>query len=597
MQINSIFVFQNKIGSNYISNHKQNINNEKSTFGLKMSESIKSDSISFTSKVRISSAEKLTKYATKLLEEHGLKENQKVHITGGSKYLPLMNALSAQSYKNGSGLVSYKVIEPEIEALKSKYNITETFDFEKKEISDLKTSNALFINLEDSVNHYKNAQLTKSEIKTELDKIRTIVPKSVQNLFKISPKEILKDALDMHEGQPLAIRCEREHLPFVEKIVDWAYSKNNTKLVNITIADDNRINMLKYAKESVLEEVPNVSRDMEQEFYDKDVAYLVLDGADPKRLDGIPSDRIVKNNKARNTVLEELYDKTISNVPWLVYYAPTTKSCANVYPEHKNPIDALKHAYKDANKINRIGHLSEHVEQLNYRAKRMNELIDNGFRTLHYVSVDSKTKLPDGKTDFKITMSPKSVFNAARMKMNKYGHEPLVNIPTEEVFTAPQADTAQGVISATMPLTLNGKIVEGIKFRFDKGKIIDIKADTNEEMLKSHIKSFENADRLGEVAIVAGSPISKTGRLFNSTLLDENASCHLAIGNAYPDTIKGATKIEDYNQMKQYLKDLNINISATHNDFMVGGEGVNVFAINDKTGETIEVIKNDKFLL
>ena len=597
MQINGLYIFQSKMGSNNISNNNMHKNRQISAFGLKMSEAIKSDIVSFTSNVKYSSAEKLTNYAVKILEENGLKENQKVHITGNSKYLPLMNALSAEAYKKGSGLVSYRVIEPEMEALKKKYNIFETFDFEKKEINDLKESKALFINLDDDVNHYQKAKLSKSEIKTELDKVRTVVPKSVQKLFLISPKEILKDALDMHEGQPLAIRCEREHLPMVEKLVDWAYSKNDTRLVNVAIADYNRVNMLKYAKESVLEEVPNVSKDMEQEFYDKDVAYLVLDGADPKRLDGIPSHRIVKNNKARNTALAEIYDKTTSNVPWLVYYAPTTKSCASVYTEYKNPIDALKHAYKDANKINRIGHLSEHVEQLNYRAKKMNELIDNGYRTLHYVSVDAKTKLPDGKTDFQITMSPKSVFNAARMKMDKYGHEPLVNIPTEEVFTAPQADTAQGVISATMPLTLNGKIVDGIRFRFDKGKIVEVKADTNEEMLKSHIKSFENADRLGEVAIVAGSPIAKTGRLFNSTLLDENAACHLAIGNAYPDTVKGAVEIEDYNKMKQYLKDLNINSSATHNDFMVGGVGVNISAINDETGDIIEVIKNDKFLL
>ena len=176
-------------------------------------------------------------------------------------------------------------------------------------------------------------------------------------------------------------------------------------------------------------------------------------------------------------------------------------------------------------------------------------------------------------------------------------HTEIKNIPTEEVFTSPQADTAEGVISATMPLSLNGKIVEGIRFKFEKGKMVDIKADKNEEMLKKHIAANDNADRLGEVALVAGSPIAETGRLFNSTLLDENASCHLAFGNSYSMCIKGADEFKEYKDMKKFLKDLKINSSPTHNDFMVGGKNVNISAINEKTGDTIDVIKDDKFLL
>ena len=128
-------------------------------------------------------------------------------------------------------------------------------------------------------------------------------------------------------------------------------------------------------------------------------------------------------------------------------------------------------------------------------------------------------------------------------------------------------------------------------------KITDIHADTNEDFLRQHIFSNENADRLGEVALVAGSPIAKTGRLFYSTLEDENAACHLAVGLAYPGSIEGADKFENYDELQQYLSDLKINQSTVHTDFMVGGKNVTIYAENEETGDVVKIIENDEFLL
>ncbi|GEM_PF-1334503 len=582
----------------YRKNKYMSVNNTNSDNNIRLNNALKADTVSFSGVKNLTPNEKMKTYAIKLLEENNFKENQKIHLIADSKYLPFMNVLSKEAYQKGSGRISMKVVEPELENLKKKYNITETFDYEKEKLKDLKDQNAIILKFDDKNNPYKLAKLSKAEEAKEIESTKTIVPKAVYDEFKISPKEVFKDALDVKEGQPVTIRGEREHLPIIEKLVDYLYSENKTKLVNVNITNDEKINMLKYAKPEVLEEVPKSTKSFFKERYDKDVAYLVLDGADPNMYEGIDTDRIVKNSKAVSSQTEEIYNKLTTNVPWLVYYAPTTKSCIPAYPELKDePVKALSQAFKDANKINRMGHLAEHVETLSYRADKMNELMDNGYRTLHYVSVNPKTGKPDGKTDFKITMSPNSKFVAAQTNFKKYGHKTICNIPTEEVFTSPQADTAEGVISATMPLTLNGKIVEGIRFKFNEGKIVDIKADKNEEMLKKHIEANPNADRLGEVALVAGSPIAKTGRLFNSTLLDENAACHLAMGNSYAECIKGADDFSDYKDMKKFLKDLKINSSPTHNDFMVGGENVTISAVNEKTGDTVDVIKNDKFLL
>lgn len=591
--MNISLICQNISNYNVYNSRNENYSN----FGIKMKNPIKSDTVSFTSREKqLTPQEKMRCYAIELLDKNDLQKGQKLHITAESKYLPFVDVLSAEAYKRGSGLVFYNIIEPEIEELKSKYDITEDFDYKKTEISDLKKNNALFITFDDDKNPFLASGLTDEEIKAEQLKLRGDIPKEVYDEFKINPKEIFKDALDIHEGQPVSITAEREHMPFVEKLVEYLYSENGSKLVDVIINDNNKKNMLLYGDDSLLTEFTDAYVEARKERYEKDVAALYLAGSDPKEYDGIDSERITKNSRARMDRIRKYYNLSTNNVPWLVYYAPTTMSSREAYPEYDNPIERISRAYKDANKINRMGNLDEHINSLSHRAEKMNEIMRSGYRTLHYVSVDDDGK-PDGKTDFRVTMSPKSIFNAARSDMPKYGHSPLVNIPTEEVFTAPQADTAEGVISATMPLALNGKVIDGIRFEFKEGKITDIHADTNEDLLRNHINSNENADRLGEVALVAGSPIAATGRIFYETLLDENAACHLAIGNAYPDTVEGALDIEDYSEMEEYLKDLKINNSPTHIDFMVGGKNVNIYAENKETGDVVTVIKNDKFLL
>ncbi len=571
-----------------------NVQQSKPTF-IKHNQTLKADTVSFTGSV--TPADKMEVYAIKLLEESGLQENQPVYIEADSKYLPFMNVLAQEAYKKGSGLVKLDVKEPELEKLKQKYNITEEFDYKKQGRKEF--ANALKLTFDNNNDPYKKSGVKDYEVKAELEKIYPPIPQNVRNQFKMKPEEIFKTALDIHEGEPVLIDGEREHLPYIIDMVDYLYSQNKTKLVDVTFPEDHvvrDVNLLKYGKEELLDKIPQHRIDAGKEHYEKDTARLFLEGDDPNRLDGIDSKRIVKRSLAFSEARAKYANLQSAHNPWLVYYAPTTVSCKDVYPEHKDPIEALSHAYRDANKINRVGNLDEHVETLKVRADKMNEIMDNGYRTLHYVSVDPDTKEPDGKTDFRITMSEKSKFKAAREEMNRFGHEPIVNIPTEEVFTAPLANTAQGRIAATMPLSLNGKLVDGIVMTFKDGRVIDVTAEKNAEMLKEHIKSHKNADRLGEVALVAGSPIAKTGRLFNSTLLDENAACHLALGNAYPDCIDGAMDIDDYDEQKKYLSEENINSSTTHDDFMVGGPNVYIYAENED-GDSISVIKDDKFLL
>jgi len=526
MNISNFFINNH---SNSKLNFQKNNTNTHNTPTLQLKQNLKTDTVSFKgNKENMSAEEKMTNYAVKLLEDNKLKENQKIYITSDSTYLPFINILTAEAYKKGSGLIRQNIKEPEIEALKKKYNIKEEFNYQKQEREEFKKANALFLKFDKKNNPLKASKLTKNEIKTEQKKFYTEIPKSVRKEFKIKPQEIFQEALDIHKEQPVYIYAEREHLPYVVEMVDWLYSKNNTKLVDVSIPTKSRLNMLNYAKEEVLEDIPKSDIAQEKEFYEKDVAALYLEGRDPNMYEGINSERIVKNSNARMEAIEEYRNLTTTHVPWLVYYAPTTKSCANAYAEYnKHPFDAITQAYKDANKINRVGKLEEHIKALDYRTEKLNNLLDKGYQTFHYVSYDEKTQKPDGKTDFTIKMSKDSIFQSARSKMDKYGHSPLLNIPTEEVFSAPLASSAEGKLSATKPFSINGKQIKDAQFIFKNGRVINAKASKNEDMLKSYITTNKNADRLGEIAFVAGSPIEKTGRVFNSVLLDENASCHL----------------------------------------------------------------------
>jgi len=571
-------------------------------YNLKMQQALKVDAICFTGKSKNTSpGERMRNFAIDYLNEIGLKENQPLNITADSKYVPFLKILTEEAYKKGSGNVSFKVVEPEIEALKKKYNITEDFDYKKEAQQELEDAGALFIKFNDANCPYKAANLSKKETKAQVESLHPNIPKKVLDIFKPDPEEIFKTAMDVHEGEPVLIRGEREHLPQIIRFADWLYSKNKTKLIDIKIIEPKEFNtniaFYKYANEDLIGKHPNSSISAYKEYSEKDVAWLVLKGSDPELYSEVDSKKMAKDSAPLNQAAKEYNDKITVSSPWLVYYAPTTRSITKAYPEYgDDKVSALKHALKDAKELTRAGKLKEVIDLLAARSDRMNDLVEQGYKTIHYVSVDPKTKLPDGKTDLKVGLSEKSYFNKARKTMLN-GHNSVVNIPTEEVFTSPTANSAQGKVSATLPLVLNGKIIEGIEMTFKDGKVVKVNATKNLDALKEHIKSNKNADRLGEVALVAGSPIAKKNRIFYDTLLDENAACHIALGNCYAYAIKGAKEIKDYQEQQKYLADLNINSSTTHNDFMIGGPNVYVFAENPETGEQVQIIKDDKFIL
>ena len=165
----------------------------------------------------------------------------------------------------------------------------------------------------------------------------------------------------------------------------------------------------------------------------------------------------------------------------------------------------------------------------------------------------------------------------------------MANMPTEEVFTAPEKTGVNGYVSNTKPLSYGGNIIDGFKLTFKDGKVVDYSAERGEDVLKNLLDTDEGARYLGEVALVPDdSPISNTGTLFFNTLFDENASCHIALGSAYGFSLDGGKDMS-----REELSEAGLNDSITHVDFMIGSAELNIYGVDAEGRETPIFVKGN----
>ena len=209
--------------------------------------------------------------------------------------------------------------------------------------------------------------------------------------------------------------------------------------------------------------------------------------------------------------------------------------------------------------------------------EKANELNEEQFTALHYTAPG---------TDIIIGLPKNHLWEGAG-SFNARGEKFMANMPTEEVFTAPDSRRIDGYISSTKPLSYAGTIISGMKFTFKDGKVVDFSAEQGEEVLAKLLAIDEGAKHLGEVALVPDpSPISQSGIIFFNTLFDENASNHLALGSAYAFSLQGGTEMSE-----EELAAAGLNRSQTHVDFMVGSAQMSIDGIKED-GTTVPVFRN-----
>jgi aminopeptidase len=186
-------------------------------------------------------------------------------------------------------------------------------------------------------------------------------------------------------------------------------------------------------------------------------------------------------------------------------------------------------------------------------------------------------------TDLTVGLLPTARWGSARFRTAS-GIEYVANMPTEEIFTTPDPSRAAGTIRSSMPLSLGGQLIRGLEFSFEDGRIVQVDAETGADVVRGHLANIENADRLGELALVTKeSRVGQTGTLFYSTLFDENATCHIAYGFGVPNAFDGEP-------------DGRMNSSRIHVDFMIGGPELAVDAVL-ADGTELPLIRDEEWQL
>jgi len=274
----------------------------------------------------------------------------------------------------------------------------------------------------------------------------------------------------------------------------------------------------------------------------------------------VDSGRIIRAQQASGKALKD-FDRLqmCSGFPWCIASIPIPSWAKTVFPEasEEEAMEQLWSAIFKAVRISGDGTAVEqwqqHLDTLHARLEKMNAL---NFKSLHYTNslgTDLTVELPEGH-----------IWEAGN-DVTLNGQEYIANIPTEELFTSPLRNSANGVVYASMPLVHDGAIIDKFHFVVKEGRIVEAHAEKGEEALQAAISVDEGAAYFGEVALVPyDSPISNQKILFYNTLFDENAACHIAFGEAYP-CLKGGQKMT-----KEELKARGLNDSITHVDFMIG---------------------------
>lgn len=378
----------------------------------------------------------------------------------------------------------------------------------------------------------------------------------------------VKIGVNVQKGQYLLINTSTDTLDFTRIVVKKAYEAGAGRVhVNLTDASFERA----YYENVTIEETANFPKwtvAQREELIERKGALLWIDAENPDLLAGIDVEKIGAQQKAAGTALVN-YRKAVMNddIAWSIIAVPSPKWAAKVFPNlpENEQVDALWDAIFKTVRIgegNAVQNWEAHIANLHARADQLNA---KKYAKLHYTAPG---------TDLIIELPDKHIWKSGSSQ-TPAGSTFIANMPTEEVFTLPAKFGVNGYVSNTKPLVYKGNIIDQFKLTFENGKIVNAEAKTGHDLLQQLIDSDEGSRYLGEVALVPHeSPISASNILYYNTLFDENASNHLAIGEAYPTCYEGGKALE-----KGQLEALGINTSITHEDFMIGSAEMDIDGI------------------
>lgn len=399
-------------------------------------------------------------------------------------------------------------------------------------------------------------------------------------LLKKYARLIAETGVATEKGHTVVLQISVDQAPLARLITQEAYKLGAAEVIVQWTDDQIQREFLLHAATDRIEDVPQSKIVQADEWLEKGASRISVVSADPDAFAGVDSHRVATYQAAAGKALMNLRKATQANkVSWTVVAAAGKQWAAKVFPDlpEEEQVDALWDQIFKTTRVyeeDPVLAWKKHDEKL---AKKAEELNQEQFSALYYTAPG---------TDIIIGLPKNHLWEGAG-SYNARGEKFMANMPTEEVFTAPDSHRVDGYISSTKPLSYAGTIISGMKFTFKDGKVVDFSAEQGEDVLEKLLDTDEGARRLGEVALVPDpSPISQSGIIFFNTLFDENASNHLALGSAYAFSVKGGTEMSD-----EELAEAGLNRSQTHVDFMVGSDKMDIDGIRED-GSTVPIFRN-----
>ena len=405
-----------------------------------------------------------------------------------------------------------------------------------------------------------------------------------QDYLKNYARLLVETGLNIIPGDSLKISLSEESLPLVRLITEEAYKRGALRIYYDLRDDAMTLARYLYGSDESFASVPEYDVEAELARFKDRTHRLSISASDPELLKDVDSQRIAAWRKTAGQAMRPVQELGMANkMKWCVAAVPSEAWAVQVFPELA-PADAVERLWElifevtRANTEDPVQAWQDHNATLKHRESFMN---DHRFSALRYEAPG---------TSFEVGLVKRHVWVGGASPFES-GEAFMANIPTEEVFTMPDRNRAEGRLQATLPLSLNGRMVKDFWFEFKEGQVIDFGAAEGKEVLKELLDTDEGARRLGEAALVdVDSPIYRTGVLFKNTLFDENASCHFALGAAYSENLEGAGTLTPEEKLAAGMND-----SLIHVDFMVGSDALNITGIKEN-GEEIAVMRKGKIL-
>lgn len=395
----------------------------------------------------------------------------------------------------------------------------------------------------------------------------------------------LRTGVNLQNNQALMINAPIEGAEFTKIVVRKAYEMG-AKDVHINWVDD-ELTLLKFenAPEEVIASYPEWKVKLHDMYAEDGAAVLSIRSTNPDLLKDIDPFRIAKANKAGSEAMKNFRTYTMNDkITWSIISIPTGDWAQKIFPD-KSREDAIESLWDAIVQIVRVDQDDPIAawESHNKTLETAREVLNKkNYQKLIFTAPN---------TDLEIALPEGHVWKGGSAESEK-GITFNPNMPTEEVFSLPHKYGVNGTVASTKPLNYGGSLIDNFSLTFKDGKVVDFQAEQGEETLKHLLDTDEGAQRLGEVALVPHeSPVSQSGLIFYNTLFDENASCHIALGKAYPTNLKGGADMD-----ADTLDKHGVNDSLTHVDFMIGSEKLDIDGVK-QDGTTEAVFRNGTWAL